>query len=83
MLGFTGVRGKPLIHQLPGKAKYMNLDPSVIRRPLSGADVGKPQVLINYAPANRMIWKIRAFIDQTGTSRDEPTCHGQAARSGL
>ncbi len=66
VLGFTGVRGRPLIHQLPGKAKYISLDASVIRRPQSGAEVGKPQVLINYAPANRMIWKIRAFIDRKG-----------------
>ncbi len=64
--GFTGCRGKPFIHQLPSDSKYLNLDNSVIRRALSGAEVGTPQVLINHAPTNRMIWRIRAFIDREG-----------------
>ncbi len=66
VLGFTGTRGKPWIHGAPTQIGYLNLDPATIGRPRSGADTDKPQVLINYAPANRMIWKIRAFIDREG-----------------
>ena len=44
----------------------MNLDPSVIRRPMSGTTVGIPQVLLNYAPASRGPWRLKALIDKTG-----------------
>lgn len=66
VLGFTGCRGNPQIHQLPNKRKYLNLDPVTIRRRVSGADVGRRQVLLNYAPARRSIWRLRPFIDEHG-----------------
>lgn len=62
------------LHQLP-KVYWMNLDPSVIRRPLSGTTVGAPQMLLNYAPASRGPWRLKALIDKDGhpvTSRFIP-----------
>ena len=62
------------LHELP-KPHWMNLDPSVIRRAVSGATVGIPQVLLNYAPASRGPWRLKALIDRQGhpvTSRFIP-----------
>ena len=38
----------------------------VIRRPVSGTSVGTPQVLLNYAPASRGPWRLKALIDKKG-----------------
>ena len=62
------------LHQLP-TAYWMNLDASVIRRPVSGTTVGSPQVLLNYAPASRGPWRLKALVDKQGhpvTSRFIP-----------
>ena len=53
------------LHQLP-KRYWMNLDASVIRRPMSGTAVGNQQVLLNYAPASRGPWRMKALIDKQG-----------------
>jgi len=53
------------LHELP-KPYWMNLDPSVIRRAVCGATVGTPQVLLNYAPASRGPWRLKALIDRQG-----------------
>jgi hypothetical protein len=53
------------LHELP-KGHWMNLDPAVIRRPVSGTTVGSPQVLLNYAPASRGPWRLKALIDRPG-----------------
>jgi type I restriction-modification system DNA methylase subunit len=53
------------LHQLP-KYHWMNLDSSVIRRPMSGTTVGTPQVLLNYAPASRGPWRLKALVDRKG-----------------
>jgi len=53
------------LHQLPEKY-WMNLNPLVIRRPMHGATVGIPQVLINYAPVSRSPWRLKALIDKQG-----------------
>jgi hypothetical protein len=53
------------LHQLP-TAYWMNLASSVIRRPLSGTTIGTPQVLLNYAPASRGPWRLKALIDRHG-----------------
>jgi hypothetical protein len=53
------------LHELP-KSHWMNLDPAVIRRPMSGTTVGTPQVLLNYAPASRGPWRLKAVIDKQG-----------------
>ena len=52
-------------HELP-RRYWMNLDPSVIRRAGDGARVGIPQVLLNYAPASRDPWRLKALIDSSG-----------------
>jgi hypothetical protein len=62
------------LHELP-KRFWMNLDPAVIRRPMSGTTVGSPQVLLNYAPTSRGPWRLKALIDKEGhpvTSRFIP-----------
>jgi hypothetical protein len=62
------------LHELP-KPYWMNLDPSVIRRAVSGTTIGTPQVLLNYAPASRGPWRLKALIDKRGhavTSRFVP-----------
>lgn len=62
------------LHQTPTEY-WMNLAPSVIRRPVSGTQVGTPQVLLNYAPASRGPWRLKALIDREGhpvTSRFIP-----------
>ena len=53
------------VHQLP-RQYWMNLRASVIRRPMSGTTVGTPQVLLNYAPASRGPWRLKALIDDRG-----------------
>ncbi len=53
------------LHDLP-KRYWMNLDSSVIRRPVSGTEMGTPQVLLNYAPASRGPWRLKALIDKRG-----------------
>lgn len=53
------------LHELP-EPYWMNLDPSVIRRAVSGATVGTPQVLLNYAPASRGPWRLKALLDEQG-----------------
>jgi N-6 DNA Methylase len=62
------------LHQSP-KLYWMNLDRSVIHRPRAGTTVGVPQVLLNYAPASRGPWRLKALIDRRGhpvTSRFIP-----------
>ena len=62
------------LHELP-KRHWMNLDPAVIRRAVSGTTVGHPQVLLNYAPASRGPWRLKALLDKQGhpvTSRFIP-----------
>jgi hypothetical protein len=59
------------LHQLP-KRYWMNMDPSVIRFAMTA---GAPQVLLNYAPASRGPWRLKALIDKQGhpvTSRFIP-----------
>jgi len=53
------------VHELP-KGHWMNLAPAVIRRAVSGTTVGIPQVLLNYAPASRGPWRLKALIDKQG-----------------
>jgi hypothetical protein len=62
------------VHELP-KEQWMNLDPAVIRRAMRGTTIGSPQVLLNYAPASRGPWRLKALIDNQGhpvTSRFIP-----------
>jgi len=62
------------LHELP-KRYWMNLDPSVVSSPRSGTTLGTPQVLLNYAPASRGPWRLKALIDRLGhpvTSRFIP-----------
>jgi hypothetical protein len=62
------------LHQLPQRY-WMNLDPGVIRWTGTRAEGGIPQVVLNYAPASRGPWRLKALIDKHGypvTSRFIP-----------
>lgn len=62
------------LHELP-TPYWMNLAQEAIRRAASGATVGTPQVLLNYARASRGPWRLKALIDKLGhpvTSRFIP-----------
>lgn len=71
------------LHELP-KPYWMNLDPSVIFRARSGTTVGAPQIILNYAPAGRGPWRLKALIDKPGhpvTSRFIPVRPRTSAHS--
>jgi hypothetical protein len=73
-LGFVRFDRGLKLHELPERY-WMNLDPSVISSARSGTTVGVPQVLLNYAPASRGPWRLKALIDKQGhpvTSRFIP-----------
>jgi hypothetical protein len=53
------------VHALP-KPYWMNLNSTVIRRPLCGTTVKIPQVLLNAAPSSRSPWRLKALIDRQG-----------------
>lgn len=53
------------LHELP-KLHWLNLDPAVIGRPRSGTVTGLEQVLLNYAPASRGPWRLKALYDVDG-----------------
>ena len=57
--------GRYYTHELP-KAVWLNLDKSVIRRPLHGTIRGKSQVVLNYAPISRGQWRLKAVADTRG-----------------
>jgi N-6 DNA Methylase len=63
--GFVLFESGLQLHDLP-RQYWMNLNASVIRRPVSGTIVGTPQVLLNYAPASRGPWRLKALIDRKG-----------------
>jgi hypothetical protein len=52
-------------HELP-RHYWLNLNPSVIQDAREGATTGVPQVLLNYAPASRGPWRLKALVDTTG-----------------
>lgn len=63
--GFVGVEGSPDTHLLP-ETKWLNLSKERILRPRHGVETQNPQVLLNYAPVDRDIWRVKGFIDSVG-----------------
>jgi hypothetical protein len=63
--GFASIDDSPNTHLLP-TGWWLNLDSRTIRRPLAGAEKGTPQVVLNYAPVDRDVWRLKAFIDSVG-----------------
>lgn len=63
--GFARLRETLQTYQQPD-VSWLNLDPSVIRRPGPGTTTGIPQMLLNYAPVNRGPWRLKAFLDREG-----------------
>ena len=65
VLGFVRLDTAPLLHELP-TSYWMNLDPTAVDREVTGGTVGASQILLNYAPASRGPWRLRALIDRKG-----------------
>ena len=63
--GFANPPHDLTIYGLPPTVS-VNLDASVIRRPVAGTTVGVPQVLVNYHPVAREPWRLKAVIDRHG-----------------
>jgi hypothetical protein len=63
--GFAGWTEYQLTHELPAST-WLNLDPTVIRRPLHGLACGEHQILLNYARVSREAWRLKALIDSKG-----------------
>lgn len=63
--GFASVNDSPDTHLLPS-SWWLNLHKSTIRRPVAGRTTGVPQVVMNYAPVDRDVWRLKAFLDPVG-----------------
>lgn len=68
--GFSEVPENLTIFRLP-KLLSINLDPSVIRRPMAGTTIGVPQIILPYHPVSGFGWRLKAVID----------CEGHAIKS--
>ena len=63
--GFTDWSDEQLTHELP-ETTWLNLEESVIRRPLHGCITGIPQILVNHARVSRTAWRLKALLDLDG-----------------
>jgi len=63
VLGFAGMTNAPDTHLTP-RTKWLNLDKNVVR--FSSSEAGIPQILLNYAPVDRDIWRLKAYLDSVG-----------------
>jgi len=63
--GFARWRRNQMTHLLPERVG-LNLSPDGIRREGRGMTSGNPQVLLNYSPAGRESWRLKALIDEEG-----------------
>ncbi|MBP9224722.1 MAG: N-6 DNA methylase [Verrucomicrobiales bacterium] len=63
--GFANWTGSPFTHQLPNLI-WLNLSDDVVQAKRSGIEIGKPQVIFNYARVSREAWRIKALIDDKG-----------------
>jgi len=68
--GFSEVPEDLTIFRLP-KPLSINLEPSVIRRPMAGTTTGVPQIILPYHPVSGFGWRLKAVID----------CEGHAIKS--
>jgi hypothetical protein len=53
------------IWELP-RVSWIDYSPATLRERGGGAKPGHPQVLVNYAPASRKPWRLKAVIDSEG-----------------
>jgi hypothetical protein len=63
--GFARVTPDLRIDSQPSEL-WMNVDPTIIRRPGTGTTTGVPQVLLNYARVSRSPWRLKAVMDREG-----------------
>lgn len=63
--GFADFQDVPETHLCP-KTKWLNLNKEVILYPRGGLISNVPQVVMNYAPVSRDVWRVKAFIDKLG-----------------
>ena len=65
----------PDTHLTSAKAKWLNLDKNVVRF-FSSSEAGIPQILLNYAPVDRDIWRLKAYLDSVGRPSNQPCVAG-------
>ncbi|HUW20475.1 MAG TPA: N-6 DNA methylase [Sedimentisphaerales bacterium] len=53
------------LHELP-RRYWMSLAPEVIRRPMWGKEIGRSQIVMNYAPVDPGPWRLKALLDRKG-----------------
>lgn len=63
--GFARVTPELRIDSQPSET-WMNVDPTVIRRPGTGTTTEVPQILLNYARVSHSPWKLKAILDRDG-----------------
>jgi len=63
--GFASIDDSPETHRQP-TIWWLNLDKRTIRRPVAGTTLNLPQVILNYAPVDRDVWRLKAFMDRVG-----------------
>ncbi len=63
--GFASIDDSPDTHLQPS-IWWLNTAKATILRPRHGATPGIPQVVMNYAPVDRDVWRLKAFIDPVG-----------------
>lgn len=63
--GYSDYRVDIKLTETP-KPVWMNLDKAVISRPRWGAEVGVPQVIVNYIRVGNGPWRLKALIDRKG-----------------
>jgi hypothetical protein len=63
--GFASVDDSPETHLQPS-IWWLNTAKATIARPRHGSATDIPQVVLNYAPVDRDVWRLKAFIDPVG-----------------
>ena len=70
------------LHQTP-TPYWLNLSDDVLLRSRAGTTTGVPQVLLNYAPASRGPWRLKALIDRDGHALTSRFIAVRRERSGI
>lgn len=63
--GFVTPGHDLLTHHIP-REKWVNIADEVLSRPRSGTKTGTAQMLVNYSPAQRAPWCVKAVVDAKG-----------------
>jgi len=63
--GYANVHGGLSIFETP-RVVGINLEVRAVQSYRAGRTFGKPQVLLNYAPVSRELWRLKATLDEKG-----------------